>query len=172
MKVSHDPLVLDAPVLFGGDKDLYRKLVKQGADKDALLRVEHAMKHPPKPVSRTLTVPVEKRKPVKSLEDRLWARYRGTAVDAAKKGRLILNGDAIEAPLPVLLAFVTMIEEDGRFHAEARALINWQVAALSYMATGKLEPPAPEDPDEKAASQQAARFFKGVIHLGDAQTGA
>lgn len=170
MKIHHDPLVLDAPALFGGDKELYLMLKEQGAGKDVLLRVERAMKTPPKPISRSLAISVEKRKPVKSLEDRLWARYRGNVIEPSKKGKFILNGDSKEVPLPVLLAFVTLLEESGRFHAESKAIISWQIAVLSYMANGKLEPPAFDDLDEKAASQQIAKFFKGVMKLADTQS--
>jgi hypothetical protein len=167
VKINTNPLVLDAPELFGYDKELYLKLKEQGAGKEVLLRVERAMKHPPKPINRSLTIPVEKRVPVKSLEDRLWARYRRTAVDPSKMGCLMLNGEAKEVTLPVLFAFVTLLEETGRFRAESHAIINWQVAVLSYMATGILEPPVTDDPDEKTVSQQIAKFVKGVIKLAD-----
>jgi hypothetical protein len=168
MRISHDPFVLDAPDLFGRDKELYLTLKEQGAGKDDLLRVERAMKHPPKPIVRSLTIPVTKRKPVKSLEDRLWARYRAADIDPAKSGKFLLNGETKEVPLPVLLAFVTLLEENGRFHAESKALICWQVTALSFMVKGVFEAPVFEDPDEKAASQQIAKFIKGVLKLADA----
>lgn len=167
MRISDNPLVLDAPDLFGSDKELYLKLIEQGATKDILLRVERAMKHPPKPVNLSLTIPIAQRKPVKSLEDRLWGRYRSAVIDPTTKGKLVFNRDPVETPLPVLLAFVTLLEETGRFHAESSALINWQVAILSYMITKKLELPYIDDPDEKAASLQISRFVRGVIKLAD-----
>ena len=168
MRINRNPLVLDASDFFAYDKELYLKLKEQGAGKDVLQRVERAIKQTPKPIRRSLVVPVEKRTPVKSLEDRLWARYRGTDIEPTRKGSLILNGDSKETPLPVLLAFVALIEENGRFHAESKALISWQVAVLTYIANSSLEPPVFEDPDEKAASQQIAKFFKGVQKLANA----
>ena len=171
MRINKNPFVLDAPDLFGSEKELYLMLTEQGAGKDVLLRVEHAMKHPPKPISRSLTIPVEKRTPMKSLEDRLWARHRSMANDPAGNGKLMFNKAPKEVPLPVLLAFVSLIEEPGRFHAESRALINWQITILSYMLTGELEPQPIDDHDEKAASQQISKFITGVIKLANTETG-
>ena len=167
MRISDNPLVLDAPDLFGRDKELYLKLREQGAGKDILLCVEQAMKHTPKPVRQALTMPMAKRKPVKSLEDRLWTRYRSTIIDPARKGTLLISGNTFVVPLPILLAFVSLLEEPGRFHAEGKALVNWQVTVLSYMLNGTLEPQTTYDPDEKSASQQIAKFFKGVIKLAN-----
>lgn len=169
MKISADPFILDAPDLFGNDKELYMRLKEQGAGKDALLRVERAMKHPPKPISQSLAIPVAKRKPVKSLEDRLWARYRCSNIDPVKKGKLVFNGELIEVPLQMLLVFVALIEEPGRFHAESRAIINWQITVLTLMVNGNLDLPIFDEPDEKAASQHISKFFKGVSKLANAE---
>jgi hypothetical protein len=171
VRINHNPLVLDAPDLFGSEKELYLKLKEQGAGKDVLLRVEQAMKRPPKPISRSLTIPVEKRKPVKSLEDRLWARYRSAEINREGKGKLMFNKEPKDVPLPVLLAFTSLIEEPGRFHAESRALINWQITLLSYILNGKLEPQPIGDLDEKEASQQISKFIKGVSKLANIDAG-